>query len=198
MSRLPFMAVLTLILVSCGDDDAVPKPVGYFRIDTPDHAYVSKQGHCPFIFETSAYSRLEFIQATDGPPICWFDIHYPNYKAKIHMTYKPVENNLREYLEESRNLTYEHQIKATRINATLIDKPEDKLYGLLYELGGNVASPLQFYLTDSVNHFVRGSLYFEAHPNPDSLKPVMEFITRDISHFIETFTWDETSLLVTQ
>ncbi len=190
MKWLPGIVTLAL-LVSCGDDDHTPKPVGYFRIDTPEHQYVTKQAHCPFIFETSAHSRLEFIQAVDGPPICWFDIHYPNYKAKIHMTYKPVENNLREYLEESRNLTYEHQIKASRINSTLIDKPELSVYGLLYELGGSVASPLQFYLTDSVNHFLRGSVYFEAHPNPDSLKPVMEFITQDISHFIETFTWEE-------
>ncbi len=177
------------LLVSCGNDDYAPKPVGYFRIDLPEPTYVEKQPHCPFRFETSAQSRLEFFDTTITSG-CWFDIHYPAFQAKMHLTYKPVSGNLREYLEESRSMTYEHQVKASRISSTIIRQDDKRLYGLVYDLGGNVASPVQFYITDSTDHFLRGSLYFEARPNPDSIAPVLNYIRKDIGHIIDTFSWE--------
>jgi gliding motility-associated lipoprotein GldD len=182
--------LLMFILTACGGNDYTPKPVGYFRIDLPEHKYIEKAPDCPFVFETSALSRLEFYTPIPGQPSCWFDISYPDYKAKIHITYKPVDQNLRLFLEESRNLAYEHQIKASRITQSLVTRSDDKVYGLIFDLGGNVASPVQFYLTDSVQHFVRGSLYFESKPNPDSIAPVLDFVRSDIAHLVSTFEWN--------
>ena len=45
----------------------------------------------------------------------------------------------------------------------------------MYDLKGNTASSLQFFVTDSTRNFLRGSLYFNAEPNKDSLAPVMDF-----------------------
>ena len=36
------------------------------------------------------------------------------------------------------------------------------VYGILYDYEGVTATALQFYLTDSLNHFFRGALYFDA------------------------------------
>jgi gliding motility-associated lipoprotein GldD len=87
-------------------------------------------------------------------------------------------------------MAYEHQIKASKIKSTVVRKPDENVYGLSFELDGNVASPFQFYLTDSTTHFLRGSLYFESKPNQDSLKPVLEHVKKDFVHFFRTFHWD--------
>lgn len=178
--------LLVLILMGC-EETPTPKPVGYFRIDLPEHNYQYKTFGCPFTFESSKYSRLDFFDETKSP--CWFNIEYPRLNATVHITYKPIEDNLREYLEEARALTYEHQAIASKIDPQLINEPDKKVYGLIYVLGGNVASPYQFYLTDSTQHFLRGSLYFNSKPNADSLKPAMDFIKKDLAHFTETFQW---------
>lgn len=112
-------------------------------------------------------------------------------EATIHLTYKSVEDNLREYIEESRNLTFEHQVKANRIETEVVSIPQKNLFGLIYDLGGSVASPVQFYLTDSTDHFLRGSLYFNARPNPDSIKPVLEYVRSDIDRMISSVEWTD-------
>lgn len=153
----------------------------------PEHEYLKKTPDCPFTLEVSKYSYLEFFEDTP----CWFNIVYPDLDAKIHLTYKPVKNNLREFIEESRSFAYEHQIKANRINSkTIIDK-DKKVYGLIYNLGGNVASPYQFYVTDSTDHFLRGSLYFRAHPNSDSIAPALNYVKEDMEYLLENFSWTD-------
>jgi len=54
-----------------------------------------------------------------------------------------------------------------------------------------VATPLQFYLTDSTRNFVRGSLYFNFIPNNDSMRPVINYLKEDVKHIISTFEWKE-------
>ncbi|HAN77196.1 MAG TPA: gliding motility lipoprotein GldD, partial [Bacteroidales bacterium] len=64
-----------------------------------------------------------------------------------------------------------------------------KIFGTVYIIQGNTASQVQFYITDSVKHFLRGALYFSNHPNKDSLAPVVNFLTDDIVKLIETTRW---------
>jgi gliding motility-associated lipoprotein GldD len=61
--------------------------------------------------------------------------------------------------------------------------------GICFKVGGNAATARQFFLTDSVKHFLRGALYFNATPNADSLKPVQDFLQKDIDHLINTLNW---------
>ena len=72
---------------------------------------------------------------------------------------------------------------------TIILRPDAKVYGTVIELGGNAASLLQFYMTDSTKNFLRGSLYFYAAPNKDSLQPVVDYIKKDIFHIVQTLQW---------
>ena len=67
--------------------------------------------------------------------------------------------------------------------------PGAKVYGLTYLLKGNAASPVQFWVTDSSKHFLRGSLYFYAVPNADSIAPVLSFVKEDIRHLMESVRW---------
>ena len=52
-----------------------------------------------------------------------------------------------------------------------------------------MATPLQFYITDSTQHFMRGSLYFNHRPNPDSTAPVLDRMEADVRKLMETLRW---------
>ena len=77
---------------------------------------------------------------------------------------------------------------ASSINDSLFQNPQ-RVEGIFFIIDGNVATPYQFFLTDSTRHFFRGALYYDASPNQDSLAPVNAFILKDIHHLINTFSW---------
>jgi gliding motility-associated lipoprotein GldD len=120
---------------------------------------------------------------------CWINIEFPEFDGKIHISYKAVDQNLNDFTEDSRTLTYKHTIKADAIKETVYTNPDLEVHGILYDIKGNAASSVQFYLTDSNNHFLRGSLYFNVQPDKDSLAPVVAFFRQDIIHLIESFKW---------
>jgi gliding motility-associated lipoprotein GldD len=185
----PVLLMLSLLFSSC-DEEFTPKPRGYFRIDLPQPSYKNFAPNCPFSFE---YSTFADVKAYQGNQIekCWYNIEYPKFRATIHLSYTPLKNKLEleSQLVNSRTLAYKHTVKADGIDEIPINFESKKVYGLLYKLSGNSASQLQFYLTDSTNHFLRCALYFNSSPNVDSIAPVLSFVERDIDQIIESFHW---------
>jgi len=183
---------LILLLLFCSQtgcrERVVPKPRGYFRIDFPAKEYRSYDTACPFIFEFPVYSQISYELGENSEP-CWFNLEFPVFRAKIHFSYMPVNKNLEAILKESYDYAYSHSIKADAITEQPWLNSDQKVYGLLYDIKGNTASSIQFFLTDSTKNFVRGALYFSAEPNADSLDPVIQFLRKDILHMIETFKW---------
>lgn len=176
---------------------AVPKPRGHFRIDLPEHNYIrfnelsEKNFKLPLSFEYPAYGLLTF-QGENGSDPGWFDIEFPSYKAKIYLTYKDVKNDLDSLLDQSYDINVKYHIsKADAIKEQVLSNCQNKVYGILYDLKGNTASSVEFYVTDSLKHYLRGSLYFAAEPNADSLAPVIDFFREDIIHLIETLKWEK-------
>ena len=82
-----------------------------------------------------------------------------------------------------------HNVRAEFRKESIIEKPGN-VNGLLFEISGPVASAIQFYVTDSINHFFRASLYFESHVNPDSTAPVLTFMKQDIFNIIDIGLYD--------
>jgi gliding motility-associated lipoprotein GldD len=80
-------------------------------------------------------------------------------------------------------------MKASAIPETEYYNHDNRVYGMLYQMKGNTASPIQFYLTDSTKHFFRAALYFNNIPNQDSLAPVIDYLREDIMMMMETFRW---------
>ncbi len=185
-----FIVLSGLILNSCGDD-TTPKPRGYFRIAIPEHQYIKLDSNTyPFSFEYADYSVLNNANNPEHPYWCYLD--YPSFKARIYITYSNVNGNINQMLEDAHDLAYKHISVANDIRQDLIIEPQNKVYGLVYEIkGAKVASPLNFFLTDSVEHFIRGSLYFDMKPQNDSLEPVIDGISKDLKHIISTFKWEE-------
>jgi len=190
MRNVVFVILLFSVagLASC-NQDYTPKPRGYVRIALPKKEYVAIETSCPYSFETATYSVFKPDTRVQSDS-CWFNIEYPQFKAQLYFSYKPINGNLAEYLEDSRELTNKHISKASGIDETRIVIDERRVYGLLYSVGGSrAASPVQFHLTDSTNHFLRGALYFNVTPNNDSLAPVIDFLRDDVLHLIETLNW---------
>ncbi len=123
---------------------------------------------------------------------CWVDIHYPSLRAMIQITYKPIENdNLDTLLNDMHNLVFRHTVKADGIEEKQFFNDQTKTYGTLYKLHGDAATHTQFFITDSINHFLRGVVYFDAVPNEDSLKPVNQYMYDQAIRLMETVTWQD-------
>jgi gliding motility-associated lipoprotein GldD len=187
LSRLLTVCVL-LTLIACDADEPVysPKPRGYCRIDFPEKSYSLFDSTCSYAFEIPQYSQMNTPPA--GEP-CWFNLHFKRFNATIHLSYKKVNNDLAQHLENSHYFANKHQVKATGLEETVILRDSAKVYGLLFDISGNTASSLQFYLTDSTKHFLRGSLYFNSVPNIDSVQIVLDYLRKDVLHMINTFRW---------
>ena len=159
----------------------------------------------PYKFDYPVYARVVKDTERSAEPY-WINIEFPKYKGTIHISYKKIsnspqstnqgqnkkgsQNNLKIYLEDSRNFAMKHMTKANSINESVINDRQNKIYGLVYNISGTgAASAYQFYLTDSTSRFLRGALYFKFKPNNDSIAPVIEFIKDDINHLIKTFRW---------
>lgn len=181
--------LISLVVLSCGDRNPQPKPRGYFRIDLPDKQYVTLDTLRYYSFEYPTYATItpDFYSPDEKD---WVNVEFPAFKGTIHISYKDVDGNLSRYVEDAYRMIVKHIGKATGIRDSVVVNKDKNVYGLVYFLEGEgVASPLQFYLTDSTNHFMRGSLYFNIYPNNDSLQPVIDFITDDVRHLINTFEW---------
>ncbi len=183
---LPIL-IITLFGISCRRD-YTPRPRGFFRIDFPEKKYQKFNSQCPFTFEFPVYGKIEEVGLNNAAP-CWFNIAFQDYKAKVHLTYIPLKNDLSTHSEDIRTLVYKHIIKADDIKETRVNIPEENVYGIIYSLSGNTASSLSFLLTDSVHHFLSGSLYFSSIPNKDSLAPAVKFFTEDVVHLTESLSW---------
>jgi gliding motility-associated lipoprotein GldD len=181
------VTLLIALLISSCSDSATPKPRGHFRIDLPDKGYISYDSICPFTFEYPNYGVIAKEKGAMEP--CWFNIEFPEYKGKIHLSYKAVDNNIDLLIEDSHKLAYKHSVKADAIEESYWENREKRVYGTVYLISGNAASSIQFYVTDSVENYLRGSLYFATTPNKDSLAPVIDFFRRDVIHLVETLEW---------
>jgi gliding motility-associated lipoprotein GldD len=182
---------MIFLLVSSCTPDYFPKPRGYFRIDLPEKEYrLFDPEACPFSFEVPVYSETAPDSNRLAEP-CWWYVHFPRFSGSLYLSYKPVKDNVFDYIEDSYELVYKHTVKADEIGERRI-ATQNGAYGLLYVIGGNAASSLQFYVTDSVHHFLRGALYFNVLPNSDSIAPVAEFLKEDVLHLIGTLRWKST------
>ena len=173
---------LLLLVVSC-KDDVLPKPSGQLRLDYPEAEYATFSNHCPFEFQMNNDAIIKEDKN------CGFSINYPKMKATIYVTYKTVNNDINSLLRDAQKLTYEHVIKADDIIEQPYINSNKKVYGMFYQVSGNAATNAQFYATDSVKHFVTGSVYFYAKPNFDSILPAESFVKNDMQRLLETIKW---------
>ena len=187
-----FLCALCATLMSCKPKALPePKPMGYFRIDLPQHQYRTMDTSLPFRFEQSVFAQTSIEPQKNNT--LWMTISYPDLKASLRFTCFQVNNadSLRNLMISEDKMVKFHYQKADDVQYSVIHDPESKLWGQTYEIyGKEVATPFQFWLTDSAHRFVRATLYFDDTPNNDSLKPVIDYLKEDALHLINTFEWN--------
>jgi gliding motility-associated lipoprotein GldD len=205
--------IITVFIVSC-NSNYTQKPKGYFKIDFPQHAYrVFDSAGFPFSFEYPVYATIvrdSTLFDNDPENKYWVNIDFPQFNGRIYMSYIVIgskshfkrRNAKGEYVDSfgvntfdrlvnsSYQLTFKHTVKASSIEDSAFTTP-NKVEGIYFKVGGNAATANQFLVTDSVKHFLRGALYFNAAPNADSLGVVNDFLRQDMNHLINTLRWKE-------
>ena len=174
---------LFLFLFSCAND-YTPKPRAYFKINLPEKEYVMfNYNQYNFSFQYPIYSKIEIDKNSD-----FLNVNFSSFSGKLHLTYVKLDNNLDQHIEQARSLAYKHVNQADKIDDSYVINEVDNVYGMLYDYEGITATSTQFYLTDSINHFFRGSFYFNTEIN-DSIVPINNFIKEDIDILIKSFRW---------
>jgi hypothetical protein len=185
------LVFLAIVIVSCGDsdDNGVPKPKGYYRVTFPKHSYKKfNPVNSPYSFDISTIAVAIPDTNSLSEPF-WYYIVMPKLNGQIYITYKKLNGDFDKYAEDTRTLVYKHTSRASSINESVL-KVNDNVGGILYEIGGDAASPIQFFVTDSSKNFIRGALYFNAAPNADSIAPSVKYAKDDIMQMIKTVKWN--------
>lgn len=184
MRNIVSILILSLTLLSCGGD-TLPKPKSTLSLEYPSPSYIKTKESCPYSFEINKIGNLHYKND------CSSTITYPILNASLFLTYRKVDNNIKELLSDAQKLTYEHVRKADDIIEEKYINNKQNAYGMFYDVKGNAASQSQFYITDSTKHFLTGSIYFNAKPNYDSIYPAAIYLKNDIRHLMESVKWDE-------
>ena len=184
MKDLPFICSIVIIggFLSCSSP-SIPRPEGYFRIELPKTDFKNSDGLCGYEFEIPVYSMVEDVKSSQKD-VCWYNVRFPTFNARLHCTDMMLDNNLDVLIQEAQDLVFSHDHKANGIRRIRVVNEQTKggARGVLYHI--------QFFVTDSTKHFLRGSLYFDNKPNPDSTAPVIDRLLSDVEHFMRTVSWE--------
>ena len=137
----------------------------------------------------------------------WINLDFPRFNGRVYLSYKSiggtsvykvktatgyrdslVSNTFDGLREEAYRMTFKHTLKASGIIDSAFET-KNGIPGMYFKVEGNAATSRQFYVTDSLRHFLRGALYFDTAPNADSLSIVNDFLETDMRHLIETLKW---------
>lgn len=187
--------ILSMVIVSCRNEKyATPKPHMYPRVVYPStHFTTFDNQSCPFTFQYAKHNSVikenNFFN-DDWKTDCWFDLNSDTLNASLHCSYFSIDKKevLSKLINDAFKIAEKHNAKADYRNESLIKNGSDQ-QGILFEIEGAVASPIQFYITDNEKHFFRASLYLNDKVNPDSTQPIIQYLKGDILHIIETFEW---------
>ena len=206
-----FALFACIFFVAC-NSTYTSKKKGYFNIDLPKHQYASfDKPDFPFSFDYPKYAAIirdttYFDSSPENP--YWVNVDFPSLNARIFLSYKIVGgkayykikqpdgtykdstaiNQFDRMVNDAFNLTNKNESVASSIKDSVFHT-ENGITGVYFRVGGNAATSRQFFVSDTTKNFLRGALYFDATPNADSLKPVLDFLQVDMDHLIKSFRW---------
>jgi len=188
--KLGVVLILMLIMISCDEETYIPKPPTYLRLELPDHTYKYYVDSCQYSFDlASIYSIKKSPKSEDSE--CHRSIDLGPLNGTVFFRYWDMTEPLSFYVNNANDEIDRHKGKALNVRDELILRDKDDVYGILFQLEGDVATPFQFYLTDSTDRFVYGEVLFNFSPNYDSLKPTLDYLKQDLSQLLETFKWNQ-------
>jgi gliding motility-associated lipoprotein GldD len=207
-----FLLFTFYFLHSACNSTYTSKKTGYYKIDFPERKYTvfHKEGF-PYTFEYPVYAQVVkdstyFDQDLQNP--YWINLDFPQLGGRIFLSYKAVGGKSTYKVKQADgsykdslgtnifDLMVNDAFKLTSKNESVASSIKDSLFhtqngitGVFFLVGGNAATAKQFFMSDTTKNFFRGALYFDVTPNADSLRPVVDFLQKDIDHLINTFKW---------
>jgi gliding motility-associated lipoprotein GldD len=183
---------LTIGFTAC-NSKFTPKQTGYPAIALPKKTYITGAIHgMPYAFDIPSYAVVDKNVSPMGvghQNIGWMNLQFPTLNATLYISYNTIQKDkLNVLVRDAYNFANNHSNKASFIEDSTFENPIG-LKGVFFHLGGDVASPYQFFITDSSHHFLRAALYFDTTPNADSLAPVIDFLNQDLKQLVQTFHW---------
>ena len=161
--------------------------MGYYRIDLPKQTYQLWESECQYSFKVSEAAKM---QASKKGKACHFDLVYGKYNATIYLSYLSIKDDLKALIDQEYAMREKHNAFSTGVDERVYIDSVNKVSALVFDVKGiRAATPLQFFATDSTQHFLRGALYFYNTPNNDSLAPVIAFIRRDLDTLVSSLRW---------
>ncbi|MBS1510725.1 MAG: hypothetical protein JST86_07795 [Bacteroidetes bacterium] len=206
------MMLPALIWVMACNSTYTSKKRGYFKVAYPERKYVRfQQQGFPYTFEYPVYANIikdsTYFDSNPENP-WWINIDFPQFGGRIFLSYKIIGgkamykikqangtykdssavNTFDNMVNDAYNLTNKNQVITTSIKDSVMHTTNG-VTGIYFTVGGNAATTRQFFLSDTTKNFIRGALYFNVTPNSDSIRPVQDFLQKDIEHLINTFQW---------
>ena len=186
-SCILYLASCLLLLASC-NSTYTSKKTGYYKVAFPEKKYqlFSKEG-VPYTFEYPVYASVvkdsTYFESDPESPY-WYNIDFPEFNARIFLSYKQVGNKslykikqpngqykdsfginiFDKMVADAFKLTNKNDVVSTSIKETPIKTPNN-ISGVFFKVGGNAATAMQFFLSDTTKNFIRGALYFNSTPN---------------------------------
>ncbi len=188
MKNLVFLSIFAIVFVACSDEQLIPKPPTYLRLEIPEPVYTLFDDSCDYTVEISTLYKV--VDAPDqGTNTCHKRIELGPLNGTAYVRYWRMSEPLAYYVNNANDEIDRHKTKADNIINETILRNEDRVFGSFFELQGNVATPFQFYLTDSTSRFLYCEVLFNSAPNYDSLRPSLDYLRRDLNKFMETIKW---------
>lgn len=184
--------IFSFLFFSCASSEPsyAPKPKAYPRLDLPAQTYQPLREKHPYSFEYSTNATILPDTFARAEPH-WIFINYPSLNANIQLTYKPLQKNsnqLSGLINDAYKLVAAHQVKASGVKEQVLKTKMGKS-AVLFEIDGDVASPIQFFSTDTTAHYLRGAIYFGVADKQDSLRPVVDYLKKDVIRLLNTLRW---------
>lgn len=189
MNRLFSVLPILLILFSCGQEQLTPKPPTYLRLELPEAVYENYEDDCGYSFKLNNNYSVEKAPVQNQGFNCHRRIQLGDLNGTVFFRFMKMEKPVAFYINNSIDEVEVHQVKATNIKDKKIIRSEDRVFGTVFELQGDVATPFQFYLTDSTDQFIYAEILFNSRPNYDSLKPSLDYLKKDLDTLLNTFKW---------
>jgi gliding motility-associated lipoprotein GldD len=189
MKLIVTIGILILTIASCEGENYIPKPPTYLRLELPDHTYKTHRDNCSYSFEIADLYEVKSAPIDQDGNTCHKRIDLGPLNGTVYLRYWKITKPLAYYINNANDEIDRHKLKATNIIDKQIVRPKDNVYGTFFELQGNVATPYQFYLTDSTENFVYCEVLFNSTPNYDSLIPTLDYLERDLMQLVETLEW---------
>jgi gliding motility-associated lipoprotein GldD len=188
MKKILLITFAIALLYSCEEENYIPKPPSYLRLELPDHEYENYVDSCNYSFDLAKLYSVEKAPSSIGGD-CHRRIQLGPLNGTVFFRYWNMTEPLAYYINNANDEIDRHKGKARDVKDHRIIRPDDKVYGIIFQLEGDVATPFQFYLTDSTDRFAYGEILFNAAPNYDSIKPTLDYLRKDLDQMLETFKW---------